>query len=109
MPTSTTPIAPTAPATTTSEPYRALLLAQRADCVRQRELALAETATSLPDPVAVSRAAALLRRMEEIDAALDRIDAGTYGTCVHCGTAIPPERLEFRPHAAGCVSCQQAR
>ena len=72
-------------------------------------LALAETATSLPDPVAVSRAAALLRRMEEIDAALDRIDAGTYGTCVHCGTAIPPERLEFRPHAAGCVSCQQAR
>ena len=88
---------------------RVLLEAQRADCLRQRELALAETATSLPDPVAVSRAAALLRRVEEIDAALDRIDAGTYGTCVHCGTAIPPERLEFRPHAAGCVSCQQAR
>ena len=109
MPTSTTPIAPTAPATTTSEPYRALLLAQRADCLRQRELALAETATSVPDPVAVSRAAALLRTLEEIDTALDRIDAGSYGTCVHCGTAIPPERLEFRPHAAGCVSCQQAR
>ena len=109
MSTVTTPIAPTAPTTTTSQPYRALLLAQRADCLQQRELALAESATSVPDPVAVSRAAALLRTLEEIDAALDRIDAGTYGTCVHCGTAIPSERLEFRPHAAGCVSCQQAR
>lgn len=109
MSTVTTPTASSAPATTTPEPYRALLLAQRADCLRQRDLARAETATSVPDPVAVSRAAALLRTLEEIDAALDRIDAGTYGTCVHCGTAIPPERLEFRPHAAGCVSCQQAR
>jgi RNA polymerase-binding transcription factor DksA len=105
----TTPLAPTAPAPTAFEPFRTLLRTQRADCARQRELALAETATSVPDPVAVSRAAALSRRIEEIDAALDRITAGTYGNCVHCGTAIPPERLEFRPFAARCVSCQQAR
>jgi RNA polymerase-binding transcription factor DksA len=89
--------------------FRALLETQRADCVGQRDLALAETATSLPDPVAVSRAASLLRTIEEIDAALARIDAGTYGTCVHCGAAIPPERLEFRPFAAACVACQQMR
>lgn len=108
MTTATAPSAPTAPAPT-FEPFRALLRTQRTDCVRQRELALAETATSVPDPVAVSRAAALLRTIEEIDAAQDRIDAGTYGTCVPCGTAIPTERLEFRPYAAGCVSCQQAR
>ena len=105
MSTATTPSAPT----TTFEPFRALLRTQRADCVRQRDLTLAETATSVPDPVAVSRAAALLQTIEEIDAALDRIDAGTYGACVHCGTAIPAERLEFRPYAAGSVSCQQAR
>ena len=108
MSTVTTPSAPTPPATTAFEPSRALLRTQRADCVRQHELALAETATSVPDPVAVSRAAALLRTIEEIDAALDRIDAGTYGTCVHCGGDIAPDRLEFRPFAAGCVSCQQA-
>ncbi|MGY1815292.1 TraR/DksA family transcriptional regulator [Blastococcus sp. SYSU D00820] len=89
--------------------FRQLLETQRADCVRQRELALAETATSLPDPVAVSRAAALLRTIEEIDAALERIAAGTYGVCTGCGSAIPAERLEFRPFAASCVSCQQAR
>jgi RNA polymerase-binding transcription factor DksA len=95
-----------APATTWDR-FRVLLEDQRADCLRQRELALAETATSLPDAVAVSRAATLLRTIEEIDAALHRIDAGTYGCCVHCGWAIPVERLEFRPFAAGCVSCQQ--
>jgi RNA polymerase-binding transcription factor DksA len=105
----TTPSTPTTPATTAFESFRALLQTQRADCSRQHELALAETATSVPDPVAVSRAAALLRPIEEIDAALDRIGAGTYGTCVHCGGDIAPERLEFRPFAAGCVSCQRAR
>ncbi|WP_036333778.1 MULTISPECIES: TraR/DksA C4-type zinc finger protein [Modestobacter] len=84
---------------------RALLEAQRADCLRQRELALAETVTSVPDPVALRRADSLLRTIQEIDAALDRIATGTYGSCAHCGSAIPPERLEFRPFAANCVSC----
>jgi RNA polymerase-binding transcription factor DksA len=102
------------PATTTSPapgtdwaPFRVLLETQRADCLRQRELALAESATSMPDPVAVNRAATLLRRIEDIDAALERIAAGTYGVCTSCGSAIPAERLESRPFAAGCVSCQQ--
>jgi glycine/D-amino acid oxidase-like deaminating enzyme len=51
----------------------------------------------------------LLRTIEEIDAALERIAAGTYGRGVHCGSAIPLERLEVRPFAAGCVSCLQTR
>jgi RNA polymerase-binding transcription factor DksA len=89
------------------EAFRVLLEQQRADCVRQRELALAESATSVPDPVAVSRSAHLLRTVGDIDAALARIAAGTYGTCVHCGSPIPPERLEFRPFAAGCVGCER--
>lgn len=88
-------------------PFRSLLQEQRAECVRQRELALADTVTSLPDPVAVARSAQLVRTIDEIDAALARIEAGTYGRCVSCGTDIPEERLEFRPFAAGCVSCQQ--
>ncbi|WP_369132086.1 TraR/DksA family transcriptional regulator [Modestobacter sp. I12A-02662] len=90
-------------------PFRALLETHRADCVDQRELALAETVTSVPDAVALSRAATLLHTIEEIDAALARLDAGTYGRCVHCDSPIPLERLEFRPFAAGCVSCQQTR
>jgi DnaK suppressor protein len=102
----TAPTSPSAPATAW-EPFRALLQTQRDDCLRQRELALAETVASHPDQVAVTRAAALLARIDEIDAALDRIAAGTYGRCLSCGAAIPPERLEFRPHAGTCVSCPQ--
>ena len=87
--------------------FRALLTDLRADCVRQRELALAESATAMPDPVAVSRAARLLRSIQEIDAALQRIVEGSYGSCVHCGAGIPAERLEFRPFASGCVACEE--
>ncbi|WP_369133494.1 TraR/DksA family transcriptional regulator [Modestobacter sp. I12A-02662] len=99
-------VSTTAPVPATAfEPFRVLLETQREECLRQRELALTEAAASVPDPVAVSRAATLLRTIEEIDAALGRIAAGSYGTCVHCGSAIPEERLEFRPFAAGCVAC----
>ena len=41
----------------------------------------------------------------QIEAALARIDAGTYGECVTCGVAIPPARLEAVPHAAQCIKC----
>ena len=92
---------------TTWDPFRALLLEQRAECLRQRDLALADTTVSVPDPVAVRRSAALLETIAEIDAALARIDAGTYGSCVRCGRAIPEERLELRPFAAACVGCQE--
>ena len=87
--------------------FRVLLAELRADCVREREQALAESATSMPDAVALSRAGRLLRTVEEIDAALQRITDGTYGRCVRCGTDIPAERLEFRPFAAGCVACEE--
>jgi DnaK suppressor protein len=86
--------------------FRALLEEQRADCVREREGALAEAATSAPDPVAMRRAASLLLTIDEIDAAVDRIADGTFGRCTNCGVAIPVERLATRPFAAGCVACQ---
>jgi RNA polymerase-binding transcription factor DksA len=43
--------------------------------------------------------------VSEIDQALDRIDAGTYGRCIACGIAIPDERLRAVPWAALCVPC----
>lgn len=88
--------------------FRTLLEAQRTECVQQREEALAECATSVPDPVAQRRSADLQLQIEEIDAAIGRIDEGTYGRCTGCGTAIPEERLELRPFARTCVACTAA-
>src|SRR3954467_13529221 len=93
----------------TTARFRTLLEAQRADCVQQREEALAECAQSVPDPVAQRRSADLQETIAEIDAALTRIDSGTYGVCVECGAAIPEERLELRPFAGRCVTCSSAR
>ncbi len=39
----------------------------------------------------------------EIDAALARIDDGTYGTCATCGVEIPEERLDAVPYAILCL------
>ncbi|MBA2315081.1 MAG: TraR/DksA C4-type zinc finger protein [Chloroflexi bacterium] len=44
-----------------------------------------------------------------VEAALGRLDAGTWGTCEECGEAIAPERLEALPWAALCIRCQAAR
>lgn len=44
----------------------------------------------------------------EVDAALDRLDAGTFGTCERCKEAIAPERLEALPYARFCVACAAA-
>ena len=43
--------------------------------------------------------------LEEIDAALKRLDAGSYGTCEICGNPIGAERLEARPAARVCIRC----
>jgi RNA polymerase-binding transcription factor DksA len=57
------------------------------------------------DDMAAVRRATLLQTLSEIAAARGRIDQGTYGNCVRCGEAIPPERLTLRPWAATCVRC----
>lgn len=46
----------------------------------------------------------ILRR---IDAALQRIQAGTYGTCVHCEKSVQNGRLEAVPWARHCIDCQE--
>jgi DnaK suppressor protein len=46
------------------------------------------------------------QEMEEIQAALARIEDGTYGFCARCGDPIDPKRLEILPTARYCVQCQ---
>ena len=45
--------------------------------------------------------------LQAIDAALARIDAGTFGVCANCGREIPEERLHARPFAMLCIDCQR--
>ena len=59
---------------------------------QQRDLALREKAE---------------KELELVEAALARLDAGTFGRCLRCGNEIPGGRLEALPWAAYCISCQK--
>ena len=62
------------------------------------------------DRLARSRTAGELERLEEeVRAALDKLNAGTYGVCDGCRRPIPQARLEVLPWATRCVGCQSAR
>ena len=47
--------------------------------------------------------------LQQVDDALARMDAGTYGVCADCGTRIPTARLRVRPFAELCVPCAGKR
>ena len=44
-------------------------------------------------------------RLEQIEAALEKITEGTYGACEECGGRIPKARLEVIPDTPFCVKC----
>jgi RNA polymerase-binding transcription factor DksA len=102
------------------------LAAQRADTVARIAALRADVATILgsassttgddehdPEGATIgferAQAMALLAQAEDqlaaIDAALDRVAAGTYGRCVSCGQPIAAPRLEARPEATRCITC----
>lgn len=45
------------------------------------------------------------RLLDEVQDALERIQAGTFGNCEECGRPITTERLEAVPYAARCMAC----
>lgn len=63
------------------------------------ELSDADSQNALLDNAADQRA--------QIQAALARIEDGSYGTCMDCGQPIPDARLQVRPEAARCVADQE--
>lgn len=52
-------------------------------------------------------AEAAASEVHQVDDALTRVEAGTYGVCANCGRPIPAGRLEARPFAEHCVSCAE--
>jgi DnaK suppressor protein len=47
--------------------------------------------------------------LREVQDALQRMEAGTYGVCQRCGKPIAEERLEALPATRLCISCKRAR
>ncbi|MGV8967989.1 MAG: TraR/DksA family transcriptional regulator [Cellulomonas sp.] len=47
-------------------------------------------------------------RLADVDRALERLDAGSYGRCETCGGAIAADRLAARPGARTCIDCARA-
>ena len=51
----------------------------------------------------------LVETLTEVEHALEKFDAGSYGVCENCGEAIPEARLEAKPAARHCINCASAR
>ena len=51
----------------------------------------------------------LQARLRQLDDALDRLMAGSYGDCSDCGRWIEDTRLDADPALALCIECQQSR
>lgn len=55
----------------------------------------------------IAQARSLVRLLEEIKAALTKIEAGKYGYCENCNSYISEERLKAYPAAATCMKCEK--
>ena len=95
---------------------RAVLDTERADLVRQlEELSADGAAADLDENFADSAqvtaeqvenrtlAASLRDQLDDVEHALERIDAGTYGTCEVCDQPVAPARLEAMPSTRFCI------
>ena len=57
----------------------------------------------------ISVTRALRSNLRDVERALAKIEAGSYGRCERCGEPIAPERLDALPWATLCIRCKQAR
>ncbi|MGH8981340.1 MAG: TraR/DksA family transcriptional regulator [Acidimicrobiales bacterium] len=103
----------------TSVDYRALLAAERADLRAQlAELGFGEEGglkydSNFADTSQVTAergeaevlAGKLRDALTQVEAAIDRLEHGTYGACERCGEPIAPARLEAKPAARRCIAC----
>jgi DnaK suppressor protein len=49
----------------------------------------------------------IAERREQMERALERLAAGSYGVCESCAQPIPAERMSLMPGTTSCVSCKQ--
>jgi len=105
---------------------RALLVARRVRALRtsgdlhRDSSELEEAETQSPEPMERSTDRTMEKMIEaeaeaersllgEVDAALARMDGGTYGVCEHCGERVALARLFAIPEARWCIRCARER
>jgi DnaK suppressor protein len=100
-------------------PIRVSLLAERSRLLEEigeaivapGQMTYGSQAAAASQVFAQQRDLALRDRADQqlvlVEEALQRLDAGTFGTCVRCGRPIAEERLEALPWAARCIECQR--
>lgn len=57
--------------------------------------------------LAISQLESSFSRIQSVKLALERIEDGSYGTCLECEQEISPKRLKAVPWASCCVQCQE--
>lgn len=67
-----------------------------------------ESLADLLTDVTLAEISREIQETRDIDAAMRRIATRSYGTCVDCGEAIDPNRLEAYPTAKRCLTCQRS-
>jgi RNA polymerase-binding transcription factor DksA len=109
------------PAEAAAIDYRALLEQERGSLARQLEesglggvshiglssdpMCAVRSLVRAVRGVAEALAAELRNSLAEVERAIARFDAGTFGTCQRCGQPISPARLEAKPAVTTCISC----
>ena len=110
---------------TLTHPFKALLMTQRATLLAQLstlrggDIGRVEASAAHFGQPEDSRAQLATERelelalddrestgLRAVDAALARMEAGSYGSCADCGADIPAARLLAAPEALRCVACQ---
>lgn len=87
---------------------RRLTQSRREISVERSADALEETCSNLDRELAFTNLSRDSDALREIRGALDRIDDGTFGTCVSCGDEIGSKRLAAVPWSPLCIHCQEA-
>ncbi len=86
---------------------REVLLRRRRSLSQGTTLSVADPAARWADyeamPTPISDGAR--RELADIDAALARIQAGSYGRCLNCGGPLGLQRLRAIPEARYCLAC----
>lgn len=90
------------------EEQRSFRVDQLADLAATAAGGSAVVVDDVDDEVADALRAGATKALFEIEAAIAKIETGSYGRCESCNREIPLERLEILPMAALCIRCARA-